>query len=278
MKIDTAIKQYLSHIEQSKYSPLTVKLYTKSLADLGEFVTTDKKFVATNEVKDITRQHLLAYHQHIGELGICSKSKNLKIIPARKFLQYTNQHEWSDINIDSLGLFRNRHGRKPMDLITREELKIYLAPTENKRNDLLVNMLYSTGLRVAELASLKKSQIAKEFTILGKGSRPRTVFLNDDVYQMCIDLIGDDHHGKLFDITTRQIGRIVKERAGELNLSKIITPHTLRHLYATHLYENGADLRALQEMLGHSSIATTQIYTHVTTNKMRDTYQKFHGM
>lgn len=176
------------------------------------------------------------------------------------------------------------------------------------RDKAILELLFSTGLRVSELAALRKDTVnvkKEEFTVLGKGKKARVVFLSEQAkywlkkyLDMRQDLnpflfVSHDKRSKHYGakrggqkagkhleeqpLTTRSIQRIVQKYARAAGITKPVTPHTLRHSYATDLLQNGADIRSVQTMLGHSSITTTQIYTHITDKELRNIHKKFHG-
>ena len=166
-------------------------------------------------------------------------------------------------------------------------------------------MLFSTGLRVSELAGLKKDKVnleKEEFTIMGKGKKSRVVFLSEQARYWLKKYLEtrQDMNQYLFvshdkrttqkhkntktqrdsgekPLTPRSVQRLVQKYARAAGITKPVTPHTLRHSYATDLLQNGADIRSVQTMLGHSSITTTQIYTHITDKELKNIYKKFHG-
>ena len=170
-------------------------------------------------------------------------------------------------------------------------------PITNLRDKAILETLFSTGLRVSELASLKREQVRadkEELTVRGKGSKPRAVFLSnqarywikkyldarDDVSPFLFvshDRASGKRDSILEGLTPRSVERLVIKWAKAAGITKEITPHTLRHSFATDLLANGADLRSVQELLGHSSVTTTQIYTHVTNKHLREVYEAFHG-
>lgn len=164
------------------------------------------------------------------------------------------------------------------------------------RDKAILELLFSTGLRVSELAALTRERVNlknDEFTVSGKGDKPRIVFLSNQAkywLKKYLDQRGDvephlfvshDRAGKGRDydggLTPRSIQRVVEHYAKLAGITKNITPHTLRHTFATDLLRNGADIRSVQTMLGHSSITTTQIYTHITDERLREVYTRFHG-
>ena len=164
-----------------------------------------------------------------------------------------------------------------------DELERFLKSPEDLRDRAILETLFSTGLRVSELVSLKRDEIdfnRGEFSVRGKGSKIRVVFLS----KIAIDAIRSyldkrtDVEPELFPLTTRTVQRIVRKyaiRAGIIG--KKVSPHSLRHSYATDLLRNGADIRSVQAMLGHASVTTTQIYTHVTDKQLREVHEQFHA-
>jgi len=165
------------------------------------------------------------------------------------------------------------------------------------RDKAILELLFSTGLRVSELSNLKIEDVnlkRDEFTVLGKVGKSRVVFLSDEAKTWLQKYLNtrkdmntymfishDKRFGKQKDhdepLTPRSIQRIVQKHALEAGITKKVTPHTMRHSYATDLLQNGADIRSVQSMLGHSSITTTQIYTHITDKELRNVHKKFHG-
>jgi site-specific recombinase XerD len=174
-----------------------------------------------------------------------------------------------------------------------------LSPIVKARDKAILELFFSTGMRVSELANLKRDQInleRDEFTVRGKGDKTRVVFLSnqarhalkqylemrkDDSKAMFVRhdraAPSDDSEKQVGSITPRSIERLVKYYAAAAGIPKKVSPHTLRHSFATDLLMNGADLRSVQAMLGHSSITTTQIYTHVTNQQLKEVHKAFHG-
>jgi site-specific recombinase XerD len=164
------------------------------------------------------------------------------------------------------------------------------------RDQAVLQLLFSSGLRVSELTGLKKSDVnieRGEFSVRGKGGKIRPVFLSESAQAALSAYLAarTDSHPYLFirhfkntaldskakgGLTTRSVQRILKERAQLAGITKPVTPHKLRHSFATNLLRNGADLRSVQAMLGHASITTTQLYTHVTDKNLRETHERFH--
>lgn len=259
------------------------------------------------------------------------KTQNYHLIALRSFLKYLAKHEIKALSPEFIELAKV--GERHIDLITPEELRRLLnAPNGDDvtslRDKAILELLFSTGLRVAELCSLSREMDlnADEFSIRGKGEKIRVVFLSDEAKKalrkyldnrkdlgdaMFVEisdrknkslrknsdnskiendknksdtknvsnkkkLIHDDDAGDT-PLTPRSIQRIVKKLAIKAGISKKVTPHVLRHMFATDLLGNGADLRSVQMLLGHANIGTTQIYTHVTDSELKRVYKQFHG-
>ena len=268
--ITDLIDLYTKHLKDERYSTLTINQYHRTLTN---FVDT----MGIKNISNFSEKKLLGYRKQLQADNTCTKTKNLKIIILRSFISWTNQQHLTNLSMDNMKTFRNSDRHQPLSLITRDELQRFLSPTSDKEDDLIVNVLYATGLRLTELTSLRLNQISEEFQIVGKGGKTRTVFLPGSLVVKIKEYAESKHrvpNSFVFQLTHRTIQRRIKQRGETMDLSQLMTPHKLRHLYATHLYENGADLRTLQEILGHSSINTTQIYTHVNTEKMRDTVNR----
>lgn len=273
MQIKEAIGAFADHLVKNQYAHLTVRNYQEALNEFSQAVG------ETLDVKDLTSDILRSYREKVAGLSVSDKTKNLRLIPVRRLLGYLNERSLTSIPQEVIPVFRAKNGKKPLDLISREELKKYLEYKDTPRNDLLVHLLYDTGLRVAELLSLDVSDVKQEFEVRGKGGRERTIFISPQVWKMVVDYIGDRKDGALFlsnqgRVSKVWVERIVKERGERLGMSKPMTPHKLRHLYATHYYEDGVDLNTLREMLGHSSLGTTQIYARVSVERMREARKK----
>ena len=242
------------------------------------------------------------------------KTQNFYMIALRSFLKFLTRRNTTSLPSDHIELAKV--SERQIDTISIEELKRLLdAPNKEKdperraRDKAILEMLFSTGLRVAELCSLTNDidLHLDEFSIRGKGGKIRVVFLSDeakkavreylalrkDMSDALFVKIKDEHFkgkefkskkGKLRDdqtqeegLTRRSIERIVKRYATIAGISKRVTPHVIRHVFATDLLSNGADIRSVQAMLGHANIGTTQIYTHVTDKHLRDIHKKYHS-
>lgn len=223
---------------------------------------------------------------------LSKKTQNYYLIALRAFLKYLARQ-----NVKSMSPERIELAKVPerqLDLITRSELsKLLNSPNgsdlKNLRDKAILELLFSTGLRIAELCSLTSDidLTGEELSIRGKGGKVRVVFISDEAKNAVKKYLNSrkDMSDALFvqmgrgdkSLTRRSIERIVKQHAIKAGISKRVTPHVMRHMFATDLLSNGADLRSVQALLGHSSIVTTQIYTHVTDKHLRDIHKKFHN-
>ena len=223
------------------------------------------------------------------------RTQNYYLIALRSFLKYLMRRKIETLSPDRIELAKTPE--RSIDLISIDELERLLkAPSGNDlktlRDRAILELLFSTGLRVSELTSLNRDlDLSKdEFSVRGKGDKVRVVFLSKEAKEnvraylkkrsdmdeaLFVNLGGT---GESTRLTPRSIQRIVQKYAIKAGImGKHVSPHTLRHSYATDLLRNGADIRSVQAMLGHSSVTTTQIYTHVTDTQLREIHKKFHG-
>lgn len=299
MKISFHIKEFLEYCEitQNK-SKRTLTNYKHYLKRFEDFLSED---ILPSELSIQKIQNYRIYlnrfvDEKSKQLGI--KTQNYHVIALRAFLKYLAKNDIKTLAPEKIEL--SKIPKRTVEVLSREELeRLFKAVDQTKKNagrDLaILETLYSTGLRVSELCSLSREQVdlkRREFMVRGKGSKPRIVFLSKKAAEIIGDYLKkrDDHmkplflnnlKGDIFDeerrrLTTVSIENIVRKYALKAGIIKKVTPHTLRHSYATELLINGADIRSVQEMLGHSSITTTQIYTHVTDKKLREIHEKFH--
>ncbi|MDQ5912060.1 MAG: integrase/recombinase XerD, partial [Patescibacteria group bacterium] len=209
------------------------------------------------------------------------------LIALRSFLKYLTKRSITSLPADNIELAKVPE--RSLDLISSEELNRFLdGPNQEKdeqkklRDKAILELFYSTGLRVSELCSLPRDlDISKdEFSVRGKGEKVRVVFLTDTAKDSIREYLAKNKSltsSRLFDLTPRSIERLVKYYAIKAGISKKVTPHVIRHSFATDLLQNGADLRSVQALLGHANIATTQIYTHVTDKHLKEIHKTFHS-
>jgi len=294
-------KEFLEYIEIEKGRSL------KTVANYDHYLTRFLDYSEVREPKNINesllRDFRLWLNRQSGGRGrampktLKKKTQNYYLIALRAFLKYLNKRGHHTVSPEYIELAKT--GERQLDLISRAELeRLLLAPdghdVKNLRDRAILELLFSTGLRVSELCSLPRDLdlSASEITVRGKGEKVRVVFLSDTAKQALKDYLAkrtdmDDaifarmgkeiSSGQELRLTSRSIERIVKHYAVKAGISKKVTPHIIRHSFATDLLRNGADIRSVQILLGHANISTTQIYTHVTDSELRRVHQKFHN-
>jgi site-specific recombinase XerD len=294
-------QQFLEYIEIEKGRSLkTVENYDHYLTRFLGFIKTDNPAEITAEIVRQFRLWLnrqLAGNDRDKVNTLSKKTQNYYLIAIRAFLKYLARQEVKSLPSERIELAKT--GERSLDLITQDELtRLRNAPygTDLKsiRDKAILELLFSTGLRVSELCSLTADidLHSDELSIRGKGGKVRVVFISDEAKKCVRAYVSarKDMNDALFvqigrevitkeanPLNKRTIERIVKQYAIKAGISKRVTPHTMRHLFATDLLSNGADIRSVQALLGHSSIITTQIYTHVTDKHLRDIHKKFHN-
>jgi site-specific recombinase XerD len=225
--------------------------------------------------------------------SIKKRTQNYYLIALRAFLKYLRKRDITTLSPERIELAKT--SERELDLISISELERLLnAPSGGTlqilRDKALLETLFSTGLRVSELVSLNRDiDLSRdEITVRGKGEKLRVVFLSERAKNAIKSLIDFDEAlfiqlGKnassadSLRITARSVERIVKSYAIKAGITKKVTPHVVRHSFATDLLQNGADIRSVQALLGHASINTTQVYTHVTDKHLREIHKNFHG-
>lgn len=287
--------QFLEHLEIEKNrSPKTVENYGRYL---DRFLT----FAKAQSPKEITEEKIRQYRIYLNRQSLKKITQNYHIIALRSFLKYLAKRNVPALAAEKIEL--GKQEEREVTFLESEELTRLLdAPGGNKisalRDRAILAMLFSTGMRVAELCSLDRDKIdlrRGELSVIGKGRKIRLVFLSDDAKKTIDDYLQKrtDVDEALFirvpkgntfskeadlRLTPRSIQRIVKKYAVQAGImGKKVSPHTLRHSYATDLLRNGADIRSVQAMLGHASVTTTQIYTHVTDRQLREVHRRFHN-
>lgn len=297
---------YLEHIEIEKGRSL------KTVDNYRRYLDYFLLFAKITDPKGITEETVREYRLFLNRKSTKNKqaphetlkrrTQNYYLIALRAFLKFLAKRKMVSLSADTIELAKVPE--RQVDHISIEELNRLLeAPNNEKemlrklRDKAILELLFSTGLRVSELCSLSRDlDITKdEFSIRGKGDRVRVVFISEAARACISDYLGkrkdiDDALFVQFDkkalknnkkrgirLTSRSIERIVKYYAIKAGISKKVTPHVIRHSFATDLLSNGADLRSVQALLGHANITTTQIYTHVTDKHLRDVHKNFHN-
>jgi site-specific recombinase XerD len=296
-KAKTDFLEYLE-IEQNR-SQRTIQNYDHYLVRLIDFA-------GDVQVNEIDQELIRKWRLWLNRLGTNSSdelgklTQNYHLIALRSFLKFCAKTNVPALPADKIELARTV--RKQVTFLNEGEIERLFAQPQLEsiiglRDRAILELLFSSGLRVSELVGLDRDHInlqRKEFMVRGKGQKDRPVFISDEAamwIQQYIDKRTDtsrplfirysgtkkvDLSGNFHRLTARSVQRIVSKYALLAGITKHVTPHTMRHSYATDLLMNGADLRSVQAMLGHSNISTTQIYTHVTDPHLKNVHEKFH--
>lgn len=302
MTLSALITDFLEYLElERNTSQLTIKNYDHYLQRFLEFAgDINPKEIDLDMVRKY-RLYLSRWSDPKSKKPLKRITQNYFMIALRAFLRYLARIDISTLSPEKVEL--GDTDPRPLKILDDTNLKFLLeAPDTTKKDGIrdrcILETLFSTGLRVSELASLNRDTInlgRREFGIVGKGGKERVVFISDtaaDWLERFLNVRKDTfkplfirfqgkvdpaNNGEAMRLTTRSIERIVEKYVKKLGLSVKATPHTLRHSFATDLLINGADIRSVQEMLGHSNISTTQIYTHVTNAHLKDVHKTFHS-
>ncbi|MEJ9211348.1 site-specific tyrosine recombinase XerD [Bacillus smithii] len=273
----------------------TIVSYERDLKSYLHYLQTVEQITDVNQ---ITRIHIIQFLNHLRKEGKSAKTLARHVASLRAFHQFLLREKVADqdpsVHIESPHLERSL----PKVLTLSEVEALLEAPDRSKpsglRDAAMLELLYATGIRVSELVNLNLDDLHLTMGFLrciGKGNKERIIPVGKTALHVMeqylqygrpnmqskkyrTDALFLNHHGNR--LTRQGFWKILKGLAKKANIEKELTPHTLRHSFATHLLENGADLRAVQEMLGHADISTTQIYTHVTKTRLREVYSKFH--
>lgn len=283
------LENYLKYLRFNKnYSDNTIISYEKDIIEYLEYL--ERESLSLYDVKYSDIRFLLEYydHLHLNNLSIRRKISSLK-----GFYKYLCRMEKTDDNPFSYVTLPKKEKKLPQYLNYNEMIEIFdvidTSTVLGLRNRLIMELLYATGIRVSELVNIKIKDIDnsnRSIVVTGKGDKTRIVFFNE-ITKKCLneyikktkdirkcDYLIINNHGK--QITTRGIRLIMDKVIKETSIIKNVHPHILRHTFATHLLNNGCDLLTVQELLGHASISTTGIYTHVTTEHIKDVYYHTH--
>lgn len=311
-KLSSHLRDFLEYVEVDKgRSPLTVRNYEFYLQ---RFIAWAKDPDAEKITSEIIHDFRL-YLNRLGNRGegtLKKTTQNYHLIALRSFLKFLAKRDIKTMAPEKIELAKQ--GSREVAFLDATDLERLLAAPEKTdaspilkaRDRAILELFFSTGMRVSELANLKRDQVnlkRDEFTVRGKGDKTRVAFLSNQAkhaLKTYLDLresaqggsaSGGDEAPFLFvrhdrakggekeptPITPRSIERLVHHYSIAAGIPKKVTPHTLRHSFATDLLMNGADLRSVQSMLGHASITTTQIYTHITNQQLRDVHEAFHA-
>ncbi|MBI2038833.1 MAG: tyrosine-type recombinase/integrase [Candidatus Niyogibacteria bacterium] len=292
--IQALYRNYLEYLEIERGRSL------KTLDNYGHYISAFLEFAKAKTPDDITEDGVREFRMRLNRANLKRRTQNYYLIALRGFLKYLAKRGVPSLAPEKIELAKVPE--REFDLISDDELGRLLASpngsdAKSMRDRALFELLFSTGLRVSELCSLNRDSInlsRGEFSVRGKGEKVRVVFLSDsarDALKGWLDKRKDmsealftnfrrgakDELDEKARLTSRSVERIIKFYAVKAGISKKVTPHVLRHCFATDLLQNGADLRSVQMLLGHANVATTQIYTHITNRQLKDIHQAFHG-
>src|SRR3989344_1142322 len=306
MDLPALIDEFLEYCEiERNLSPLTIRDYRHYLnhfaAWSAENSPISKPQDLTLEVVRKYRVYLAHFNSPNGNLPLKKATQNYYVIALRSFLRYLIRKDIAVVAPEKIELPKVES--RSLKFLDREQLERLVnqpdvSSDRGLRDKAIMEMLFSTGLRVSELCRVDRDQVnleRREFGVIGKGGRARVVFLSDraciwlekylskrnDAFKpLFIRYAGNQEptvNGEKMRLTSRSVQRIVTKYVRKARLPVAATPHVLRHSFATDLLMNGADLRSVQELLGHKNVATTQIYTHVTNAQLKDVHKAFHS-
>ena len=302
MYLSELVNDFTEHLEveggRSLKTIENYRLYLERFIEFSGDITVDK--ITSEQV----RRFRLWLTRHINDsnqsLSLITQSYHL--IALRGFLTYLSRRDIQSLSADKIILPKT--ARKQVTFLHYDEISSLLSQIDldterGLRDRAIIELLFSSGLRVSELVNLNRDHInlnRKEFMVRGKGQKDRPVFVSKGAAERVSDYLASRHDslvplfisysrftgqtdtsGDYRRLQSRSIQRMVSHYAKMAGITKHVSPHTLRHSFATDLLMNGADLRSVQAMLGHSNISTTQVYTHVTDQHLKDVFEKFHS-
>jgi integrase/recombinase XerC len=292
--LQEVFNKYVDYLEAERnVSPYTRRNYTNDLMEFFNFVT--GKGIDT--LKDVNKLTLRSYLAHLMEKGYAKSSIARKLSAIRSFYRYLMREEMLAVNPAATTVSPRLDKRLPSFITVEEAKKLVESPDltqpQGQRDRALLELLYASGLRVSELVNMNVEQVnlaTNEIRVWGKGAKERIVLIGTPAAQALSDyikkgrreLLGGKKNNAMFvsryggRLPARTVQKILTKYAR--NIAKKVHPHTLRHTFATHLLDGGADLKVVQELLGHADLSSTQIYTHVTQSRARKIYLAAHPM
>lgn len=302
MKLTELQRQFLEYLEIERGRSV------KTVENYNRYLTTFLDFIPTNDPGSVTEEMIREFRLHLNrqpgtKVGgrmepMKRKTQNYYLIAVRAFLKYLRKRDVDSINPERIELAKVPE--RSLDLITgRELVRLLEAPDTStqvgRRDTAILALLFSTGLRISELCALNIDDVdltRDEFSVRGKGDKVRVVFLSpaaktaikaylkgrkDMDEAMFVQYGKNAKNATELRLSVRAVQRMMKQMAAQAGITRKVTPHVIRHSFATDLLQNGADLRSVQALLGHAHIGTTQVYTHVTDSHLKEVHKKFHG-
>ncbi|HUD07063.1 MAG TPA: site-specific tyrosine recombinase/integron integrase [Candidatus Saccharimonadales bacterium] len=278
----------------------------KTIANYDHYLSRLSDFAGDIELSDITPDLIRKWRLWLNRLGtnvsdeLQKTTQNYHLIALRSFLKYCAKRDLTVMPPDKIELAKTQ--RKQVTFLNIEEVERLFEQTDTSkkiglRDRAILELLFSSGLRVSELVGLNRDHInlkRREFTVRGKGQKDRPIFISEEAASWLENYLSkrEDNMPALFisfsgnktatrgqnykRLTSRSVQRLIGQYARLAGITKHVSPHTMRHSFATDLLMNGSDLRSVQALLGHSNIATTQIYTHITDPHLKSVHEKFH--
>ena len=302
MYLSELVNDFTEHLEveggRSLKTIENYRLYLERFIEFSGDITVDK--ITSEQVRRF--RLWLNRHRNDNDQSLSLITQSYHLIALRGFLTYLSRRDIQSLSADKIILPKT--ARKQVTFLHYDEVSSLLSQIDldtevGLRDRAIIELLFSSGLRVSELVNLNRDHInlnRKEFMVRGKGQKDRPVFVSKGAAERVSDYLASRHDslvplfisysrftgqtdtsGDYRRLQSRSIQRMVSHYAKMAGITKHVSPHTLRHSFATDLLMNGADLRSVQAMLGHSNISTTQVYTHVTDQHLKDVFEKFHS-
>lgn len=280
MNLNELEKRFLEYLEIEKGRSV------KTIENYNRYLNKFLNFSSLSSPKEIIEETTRKYRLYLNRMGLNKKTQNYYIIALRSFLKFLSKNGIESLNAEKLELAKVPE--RELDLLDIQDLERLLSAPKGEntaalRDKAILETFFSTGLRISELVSLPREGInfkKEEISVRGKGGKVRVVFLSPKAREAIAKYLEKDSStvtDKLFPVTMRLIQRMIRRYAIQAGITKKVTPHILRHAFATDLLQNGADLRSVQALLGHANISTTQIYTHFTDKQLKEVHKAFHG-
>ena len=278
---------------QKRFSPHTVTSYKNDLSATAQYVL---EIYEIEDIKQISFFHIRSYIVNLMKNGMTAKSVNRKISSLRSFYKYLVKKEFVDTN-PMLKIVAPKIPKRLPDYVSKSDVSVlfdtlpYGDEYVEARNFIVILLLYNTGMRKSELISLTQHSIdfaQKRLTVIGKGNKERIIPVSDDLLSKVdryIKIRNQTFESAAVNLLLTEKGKVMYPKLVYNIVNKVLvqiasntkkSPHILRHTFATHMANNGAELNAIKELLGHASLAATQVYTHNSIQKLKDVYQRSH--